>query len=146
MRDLLEQLCDLTLGKSEIVEPTKPGLWYKITDDVTQIKQRSSKDIHPCLVLEVSTLKYGYVDLWVRTASVSGDFPEFISHRAHQHGTGKTCGINVDANICVKSIKRIPASKFGFSKPICSEDVKWVGIFDRCYFAVFGTPRSGDFG
>lgn len=144
MQDLLEQLCDITLGKSTIEEPTKPGSWYKITDDVTRIKQRSPQTIHPCLVLDISTLKYGYVDLWVRTTSVAGDFPEFIPHRAHEHGTGKTCGINVDANICVKSVKRIPSIKFGSPKPICSEDIKWVGFFDRCYLAVFGTPRAGD--
>ena len=144
--DLLEQLCRVTLGQESSGEMTPEVAWYLISDAISNIKARSFQDSHPALVIEQSNLKFGFVNVWIRTTSGSGFIPQWIPHASHSQSNAHQCPLNRDAYINVEKSRRIPATHILRTRPCCTmEDISWLRSFEMCLSALRENSESGDF-
>ena len=144
--DLLEQLCRVTLGQETVREMNTEVAWYLISDAVSSIKARSFQDSHPVLVIEQSHLKFGFVNVWIRTTSGSGFIPKWIPHSSHAQSNSHKCPLNRDAYINVEKSRRIPATHILRIRPCCTvEDDSWVRSFEMCLSALRVDSERGDF-
>jgi len=139
MSTLLEQLCDLVLGSISVEDKHRVGLWYQLPNQITGISDRNYSATHPCILFNTSSLSSGYAEVWVRSSSLDGDFPEFIPHKKHEHGHPGYCPLDRDAQISVKHFKRVPATYLTRISPKCKEiDQDWLRTFEKCCLHVNG--------
>ena len=133
MRDLLEQLSQIILNSVEVNEKQNPGFWYLIPNQITNIGDRNFNSAHPCLYFKSASINSGFAEIWIRSTSLPGEFPELLPHKAHIHKPGSNCPLDLDAAVNVKLFKRIPATYLTRLLPRCIEtDQPWLRTFQRC--------------
>ena len=133
MGDFLDKLVAHALGQSTDIGPQQNALWYLVADNLTNIKGQDFVP-HPCLLRNAADLKFGYVFLWVRSASGSGEIPIFIPHLAHTHDRGSRCPLTKDAVINVLRPRKVPSRYIMNLKHCCVEsDQSWLKAFARCH-------------
>ncbi len=143
--DLLEQLCRVTLAQESNSETYPEVAWYLISDAISNIKARNFQDSHPALVLNQTNLKFGFVNIWIRTTSGSGFIPKWIPHSSHRQINSHICPLNRDAYLNVAKSRKIPATHVLRNKPCCTqEDDAWVRSFELCLQAVTKNSESGE--
>lgn len=142
MSNFLEQLCDLVIGSIEVEDQQSAGLWYQIPNKVTGISDRDMNSTHPCILFDPSTLSTGYAEIWIRSSTIFGEFPQFVFHKKHNHGHPGYCPLDRDAHVSVKLFKRIPAVYLTRLNPKCKEiDQEWLKTFEKCCIHVNGRSR-----
>jgi len=142
MSNFLEQLCDLVVGSIQVDEEQKMGLWYQIPNQMTRISDRNLNSTHPCILFETSTLTAGYAEIWIRSSTLDGDFPEYVFHKSHIHSRSGVCPLDRDGHIGIKLFKRIPAIYITRISPRCKEvDQDWLKTFEKCCLHVIGRSR-----
>jgi hypothetical protein len=131
--DFLDKLVAYALGQSTDIGPQPNALWYLVADNLTNIKGQDFVP-HPCLLRNAADLKFGYVFLWIRSASGAGEIPIFIPHLAHTHDRGSRCPLTKDAVINVLRPRKVPSRYIMNLKHCCVEsDQSWLKAFARCH-------------
>lgn len=142
MADFLDQLVALALGQSKEISNQPSGFWYLVPDNLTNIKGHDFMP-HPCFLRNSSDLKFGFVMLWIRSASGVGEIPNFISHLAHDHDRGSKCPLNKDAVINVAKPRKVPSRYILNLKNSCVEtNQSWLKAFTRCLEQLESTKTS----
>ncbi len=142
MSNFLEQLCDLVVGSIQVDDEQKAGLWYQIPNQITRISDRNLTSTHPCILFDTSSLTTGYAEIWIRSSTLEGDFPEFVFHKSHIHSRSGNCPLDRDGHIGVKLYKRVPAVYITRMSPKCTEsDQDWLKTFEKCSLHVNGRSR-----
>ena len=132
MEDFLDQLVALALGQSTEISQQSNGFWYLVPDNLTNIKGHDFMP-HPCFLRNSSDLKFGFVFLWIRSASGVGEIPNFISHLAHSHDRGSKCPLNKDAVLNVGKPRKVPSRYIMNLSHSCIEtNQSWLKAFARC--------------
>lgn len=133
MDDFLDKLVGLALGQSTDIGPQPNAIWYLVADNLTNIKGQDFAP-HPCLLRNAGDLKFGFVFLWIRSASGSGDIPNFIPHLAHEHDRGSRCPLTKDAVINVARPRKVPSRYLVNLRHSCVEtNQSWLKAFARCH-------------
>ena len=142
MGNFLEQLCELVVGSIQVEEEQKAGLWYQIPNQITRISDRNLSSTHPCILFDTSSLTAGYAEIWIRSSTLDGEFPEYIFHKSHIHSRSGNCPLDRDGHIGVKLFKRVPALYITRMSPKCKEvDQDWLKTFEKCCLHVIGRSR-----
>lgn len=142
MSNFLEQLCDLVVGSIQVDDEQKAGLWYQIPNQITRISDRNLTSTHPCILFDTSSLTAGYAEIWIRSSTLEGDFPEFVFHKSHIHSRSGNCPLDRDGHIGVKLYKRVPAVYITRMSPKCTEsDQDWLKTFEKSSLHVNGRSR-----
>ena len=142
MSNFLEQLCDLVVGSIEVDDEQKAGLWYQIPNQITRISDRNLTSTHPCILFDTSSLTAGYAEIWIRSSTLEGDFPEFVFHKSHIHSRSGNCPLDRDGHIGVKLYKRVPAIYITRMSPKCKEsDQDWLKTLEKYRLHVNGRSR-----
>ena len=142
MSNFLEQLCELVVGSIQVEEDQKAGLWYQLPNQITRISDRNLSSTHPCILFDTSSLTTGYAEIWIRSSTLDGEFPEYIFHKSHIHSRSGNCPLDRDGHIGVKLFKRVPAIYITRISPKCKEvDQDWLKTFEKCCLHVIGRSR-----
>lgn len=145
LNNMLEQLCELVLGSILVEDSQKAGLWYQLPNQITGISDRNYNSTHPCILFNTATLTDGYAEVWIRSSTRVGEFPEYVPHKKHDHGHASYCPLDKDAHLSVRLFKRIPATYITRISPKCKEiDQDWLRTFEKCCIHVNGKSRMQD--
>ena len=137
MNPAYEALAQVLTGAIKVEENQSPGVWLRLPDSVTRISKSQSDEYHPCVVFSLRNRKQGFIEVWIRSTSISGELPRVITHEAHPHAKTLNCPLKQQAKIDVKSLKRIPKIILERYPPICIEkDLAWLRTFQRCCIKV----------
>lgn len=134
---LLEKLCRAAYPDIEPIDEDGQIYWYVASDNITQIKERNFHQSHPILVLDETTLKYGFIKSWVRTSTGAGSFPKWLPHPAHEQSRNSRCTLNKDAYVDLVRFCKIPGTHFLRVGKSCEEfDQEWIRSFKICLEAL----------
>ena len=127
---VLAALFPLIIDADSILE----GDWFLIPDNSTGIREKYELSVHPVFIPDGGVQNpYGLVDVWIRSASMTGEMPEWLLHRAHFHDRNSNCPLKLDASIAIAKPKRIGGYNFRRIEPICHENDKvWLNSFYSC--------------
>ena len=133
MNPAYEAIAQLLTGAIEVGENQPPGVWLRLPDSVTRISGNKQDQYHPCLAFSLQNRRHGFIEIWIRSTSISGEIPRVITHEPHQHHSSSNCPLTQLAYIDVKSLKRIPKVILERYPPRCVEkDLIWLRTFQRC--------------
>ena len=141
---LLEKLCRASYPDIELDDDLGRIYWYMAPDGITQIKSRDFNQSHPILVIDESTLKYGFIKSWIRTSTGDGNLPRWLPHMAHEQSRQLRCPLNKDANVDLKRFCKIPGTHFLRVSRSCEElDQEWIRSFRICLEALSREDGGG---
>jgi hypothetical protein len=127
---VLEALFPLIIDPVSILE----GDWFLIPDKSTGIREKYELSAHPVFIPDGGVQNpYGLVDVWIRSASMTGEMPDWLLHRAHFHDRNSNCPLKLDGAIGIAKPKRIGGYNFRRIERICHESDKvWLNSFYSC--------------
>ena len=141
MANLLEQICRASFPANNSEYSGNSANWYLVSDNLTHIKNRNFSSYHPAICIDESSIKYGFVKIWVRTSTGFGEIPNWIPHYSHLAQHKGRCPLNKDGYVKVSGAKKIPATHFQRIQLICVEkDRSWLNSFSKCLFEL----QTGD--
>lgn len=127
---VLEALFPLKCDEDSIAE----GDWFLIPDNSTRILEKYKSSMHPGFIPNGGlTDPNGYVHVWIRSTSLTGEIPKWLPHSAHFHDRTSNCPLNQNGSVGVAIPRRIGAYNFKKLKPNCHEtDKVWLNSFYVC--------------
>ena len=141
---LLEKLCRASYPDIDPGDDFGHIYWYMAPDNITQIKSKDFNQSHPIIVIDESTLKYGFIKSWIRTSSGGGNIPMWLPHIAHEQSRQKRCTLNKDGYVDLKRYCKIPGTHFLRINKSCEEiDQEWIRSFSICLAALSREDAGG---
>ena len=127
---LLEALFTLNCDEESIAE----GEWFLIPDNSTRILEKYESSAHPGFIPDGGlTDPYGIVSVWIRSTTLTGEMPEWLSHSAHFHDRSSKCPLNRNGSVGVAIPRKIGAYNFRNLTAKCRETEKiWLNSFYAC--------------
>lgn len=127
---LLEALFPLIQDSNSILE----GDWFLLPDSTSRILEKYSSSSHPGFIPDGGLLDpFGIVYVWIRSSTLNGEIPEWLSHDQHFHDRSSGCPISKKGYVGVANPRRIGAYNFRNLKPRCREtDKVWLNSFYKC--------------
>ena len=134
---LLEALFTLNCDEDSIAE----GEWFLIPDNSTRIQEKYQSSAHPGFIPDGGlTDPYGIVYVWIRSTTITGEMPEWLSHSAHFHDRSSKCPLNRNGSVGVAIPRKIGAYNFRNLTASCRETEKiWLNSFYACREQCRGT-------
>jgi hypothetical protein len=134
---LLEKLCRASYPDIEPNDDFERIFWYVAPDNITQIKSKDFNQTHPIIVIDESTLKYGFIKSWIRTSTGRGSIPLWLPHIAHEQSHQRRCTLNKDGFVDLQRFRKIPGTHFLRISKSCEElDQEWIRSFSICLKAI----------
>ncbi len=127
---LLEALLSLDTNESQFAV----GDWYLIPDYSSRIKEKYRSSSHPGFVIESDRINSsGYVEVWIRSTTTSGEMPKWLNHNSHFHDKTSKCILDKDGWVGVGFPRKVGAYNFRTLVSTCREsDEIWLRSFHRC--------------
>jgi hypothetical protein len=127
---LLEALFPLTTDVDSIAE----GEWFLIPDNSTRILEKYDSSVHPVFIPDGGLVDpFGLVDVWIRSASLTGEMPKWLIHGAHIHDKVAECPLKRNGTVGISTPRKVGAYNFRNLKPKCHEvDKVWLNSFYAC--------------
>ena len=127
---LLEALFPLTTDVDSIAE----GEWFLIPDNSTRILEKYDSSVHPVFIPDGGLVDpFGLVDVWIRSASLTGEMPKWLIHGAHIHDKVTECPLKRNGTVGISTPRKVGAYNFRNLKPKCHEvDKVWLNSFYAC--------------
>ena len=134
MGDLQYKLLEALFPLTSPVDSIKEGDWFLIPDNSTRILEKYDSSAHPGFIPDGGLVDpFGIVLVWIRSASLSGEMPEWLIHGAHYHDRTTECPLNRNGSVGIAIPRKVGAYNFRNLKPKCHETDKiWLNSFYAC--------------
>lgn len=134
MSELQHQLLAALFPLTSTVDSIAEGDWFLIPDNSTRILEKYDSSAHPGFIPDGGLVDpFGIVQVWIRSASLSGEMPEWLIHSAHFHDRTSECPLNRIGSVGIANPRKVGAYNFRNLKPKCHETDKiWLNSFYAC--------------